>query len=444
MLQATAQWIDRHRLFAPTDRLLLAVSGGMDSVVMLDVLHRLGYTRHAGIAHCNFQLRGTASDGDAAFVAQLAADYGLEYHGRTFDTQAEAQARGISIQMAARDLRYAFFEDVCQASDYTYLLTAHHLDDRLETFWLNFARGAGLRGIASLQAQNGRIRRPLLGTPHADMAEYQQQQQLPFREDSSNASDAYRRNHFRHHVLPALYAWTPNLGEKAAANFEHLEQMLVLYHESVEQYRQQWVHPHSAGFRIDRQAVATHPAAATLLWEWLHPLGFSAEQCRQARVAQVGSLLYTPSHVLLVKPHELEIALRPTDAPAHYIWPADAPQLDMGEHGILTQTTLPHPGAFTDAPNTVQVKVEQLRYPLQVRHWQAGDAFCPLGMGGKRQKLQDFFTNQKIDRLARQQQWLLVNGDGEIIWVVGHRLDDRFKIDTPTATVIRFTHSLKS
>ncbi len=439
MLQAIAQWIDHHRLFASSDRLLLAVSGGMDSVVMFDVLHRLGYTRHAGIAHCNFQLRGAASDGDAAFVAQLAADYGLAYHGRAFDTQAEAQARGISIQMAARDLRYAFFEEVCHASGYTHLLTAHHLDDRLETFWLNFARGAGLRGITSLQAQNGRICRPLLGTPHAAIADYQQQQQLSFREDSSNASDAYRRNHFRHHVLPALYAWTPNLGEKAATNFEHLEQMLMLYHEGVERYRQQWIHPQGAGFCIDRQAVATHPAAATLLWEWLHPLGFSAEQCRQAREAQVGSLLYSLSHVLLVKQHELEVAPLPTDAPTPYTWPADAPQLDMGKHGTLTQVAVPHPDAFTDAPNTVQVSAEQLRYPLQVRRWQAGDAFCPLGMGGKRQKLQDFFTNQKIDRLARQRQWLLVNGDGEIIWVVGLRLDDRFKIDTPAATVIRFT-----
>lgn len=438
MLANTAQWIEDQSLFRPDDRLLLAVSGGMDSVVMLDVLHRLGYTKHAGIAHCNFQLRGGESDEDAAFVGRLADDYGLACHAAAFDTKTVAKTRNISIQMAARDLRYAYFDEIRQQFDYTYVLTAHHLDDRLETFWINFTRGAGLKGLAALQARNGFIRRPLLHAPRQAIAAYQQAQQLPHREDSSNATDAYSRNHFRHHVLPALYTWTPQLGEKAAANFQHIEEMLFLYHESIERYRQQWLQPKGDYLCIDRRAVIGHPSAPTLLWEWLHPMGFDAEQCRQARVAQAGTLLYSPTHVLLVKTDSIDISPIGTDSPSRHLWPSDLPAMAL-DSGTLTQAMCRVPATFPQDKHTIYVNAEALVYPLQVRHWKAGDVFCPLGMNGQQQKLQDFFTNQKIDRLERQRQWLLLNGNGDIVWVIGHRLDDRYKLSAGESTAIRFT-----
>lgn len=437
MLEQTTNFIREQSLFTPSDRLLLAVSGGMDSMVMWQLLQALGYDY--GVVHCNFQLRGAASDADEAFVQGQAAEYGVPFYSRRFDTQAFAATEKLSIQEAARDLRYAYFEELRQAYRYDYLLTAHHLDDRLETFWLNFTRGTGWRGLASLRAKRGAIRRPLLAVNRAEIAAHQQAHGIPFREDASNADDKYRRNHFRHHVLPALYAWTSDLAERARTNFAQLEAMLGFYAERIAHYRQTLVTGTPDRYVLDLAQLKAHPSSATLARELLLPWQFTTEQTRQALAAKPGTLLESSTHVLLV---ETETAIvQPRELVAEKLllqWTERQLYLPYGNNCFLTQTLVPRPVKLFSPADRVLVNSDTLTWPLTVRTWRTGDRFCPLGMEGKEQKLKDFFINHKIDRLARRQVPLLVNGDGRIIWIVGWRLDERFKVLVGQGQVVEF------
>jgi tRNA(Ile)-lysidine synthase len=437
VLEQTTKFIREHSLFTPSDRLLLAVSGGMDSMVMWQFLQASGHDY--GVVHCNFRLRGAASDADEAFVQAQAAEYGVPFYSRRFDTQAFAATEKLSIQEAARDLRYAYFEELRQAYRYDYVLTAHHLDDRLETFWLNFTRGTGWRGLASLQAKRGAVRRPLLAVNREQIAAYQQAHKIPFREDTSNEEDKYRRNHFRHHVLPALYAWTPDLAERARTNFAQLEAMLGLYAEHIEHYRQRLVTGTSDKYILDLAQLKAHPLSATLARELLLPWQFSTEQIRQVLTAKPGTLLESPTHVLLVQEKQAIIqAIELATAQAPLTWAAQQLHLRYGNKQMLTYALIPVPEYLRSPAERVLVNPEALVWPLTVRTWQTGDRFCPLGMNDREQKLKDFFINNKIDRLARRQVPLLVNGDGRIIWIVGWRLDERFKVLEGQGQVVEF------
>ncbi|MEZ4984839.1 MAG: tRNA lysidine(34) synthetase TilS [Saprospiraceae bacterium] len=234
LVNTVKECVAANHLFTSQDKLLLAVSGGMDSMVLWQVLLQLGY--QPGILHCNFQLRGAESAGDEVFVEAYAAQTGCPLWSKRFDTENFAQDNGISIQMAARELRYTFFEEIRSREGYDYILTAHHLDDRLETFWLNFSRGTGLKGLVALSYQSGKLRRPLLAVNRQAIAQYQADCNIPFREDSSNEKDAYQRNAFRHHVLPALYQWMPDMAQRAMTNFSRLEEMWLLEQEAVKAF----------------------------------------------------------------------------------------------------------------------------------------------------------------------------------------------------------------
>lgn len=407
-------------------------------MVLLHVLYELGY--RPGIIHCNFQLRAGASDEDELFVEKQANKLGLPFFSRKFATQAYAAEHKCAIQVAARDLRYAYFAEIIEQEGYDYLLTAHHLDDRLETFWLNFTRGVGWRGLVGLKAKRDNIRRPLLGVNRQQIEAYQQKHQIAFREDESNAEDKYRRNYFRHHVLPALYEVTPDLADRSATNFQQLEEMLVLYEERLAQYREALFQWEGAKATVLLAALREHPVAPTLCWELFAPYGFSKEQTRQVLTASPGSLLESSTHQLLIQAAEIILQAIPAgyDPTLSILWPEDQGLVQFTNAYMLTQTLAPVPATFTNTPSLVYVDPSQLVWPLQVRFWREGDAFAPLGMGGKHQKVQDFFVNNKINRLQRQAVPLLINGDGRLIWIVGHRLDERFKVPAGVAQVISF------
>lgn len=437
MLNHIASFIREKALFSPTDQLLLAVSGGMDSMVLLHVLLALGY--EPGVVHCNFQLRGEAANTDEAFVQEAARKQGLDFYSRRFATEQYAEEQQCSIQVAARELRYAYFTDLLREKGYQYLLTAHHLDDRIETFWLNFTRGTGWRGLASLQAKRNEIRRPLLSVNRQQIADYQEAHQVPYREDESNAEDKYRRNYFRHHVLSALYEWTPDLKQRSSTNFQQLEEMLLLYQERIEEYRDQLFKQTKKGeTQIDLLALRKHPAAATLSWEMLSPLGFDREQTRQFVVAKAGTLLHANMHTLLVEDNSALLVQQAASTEDFILnWEENEKTLTL-ENQLLSQTLAPVPPRFTDNPQLVWINPTKLIWPLTVRYWQEGDRFAPLGMKGRQQKLQDFFVNNKVNRLQRQKVPLLVNGDGAIIWVIGYRIDERFKVLTEMMNAISF------
>lgn len=406
-------------------------------MVMAQLLLKMGYT--IGIAHCNFQLRGDDSDGDEQLVKHWATERAVPFYSTVFDTKKYAADQQVSTQMAARDLRYAFFEDIRIAKAYDYILTAHHLDDRLETFWLNFSRGTGWKGLTSLKGSHEHLRRPLLCVNREQIANYQQAFAVPFREDASNASDVYRRNAFRHTVLPALYEWEPQLADRMAANFTRLEQMYSIYAQAVENQLADLTQATSNGLVFQRKALQAHLASATIVWELLHPYGFSAEACRQALTAKAGTILIAEDWRLLVQEEQLllESINEETTQENSYYWDESVDQLILDSNHSLVKSSVTKPEHLAGHPQLVHLSGQVLVYPLEVRHWQPGDSFCPLGMKGKHQKLQDFFTNNKIDRFAREQQWLLVNGDGKIIWIIGQRLDERFKVTTDDVEVLK-------
>lgn len=430
-------------------RFLLAVSGGVDSVVMLTLFRASGVS--FGVAHANFQLRGEASDADELFVSQLAASAGAPFYVKHFDTKAYAQANGMSTQMAARKLRYSWFEDLTVTHGYDVIATAHHLNDHVETALLNFIRGTGLSGMKGMRtwsppvagARKTALFRPLLPFSKAQLLAFATAQKVTWREDGSNAETVYARNLLRHQVMPVLDDLNPNFLQTAARNMEHFEEA----QENLLFLTQQFLGlpaennlPDGKEFSLKKAMLQRLPAPRQILQLLLNPLGFTTDQTRQLaeNLVETGLELYTPAgdwyvlndrEALVV--HRAEAAgVRPT-TPMPVSVTLEVRQDDLmirlgdGRSLFLMPTVAQAP--FPDGKESVVVPSNRLVFPLTLRHWQEGDVFQPFGMDGKSQKLQDFFTNQKLSRLEKDAVWLLVNGDGAVIWVVGYRLDERFK-----------------
>jgi tRNA(Ile)-lysidine synthase len=407
----------------PPEGLLLAFSGGLDSVVLADLLYCLGY--QPALGHINFGLRAEESAGDATFAASFADLYGLPFHTTAFDTLACLQA-GESVQMGARRLRYDWLEALRQREGYSCILTAHQANDNLETMVMRFMQSTGLSGIGGIPPRSGVVLRPLLPFSREEIADYAQSRGLSWREDSSNAKTDYLRNRIRHQLLPLMQTFSPGLLRIATDNARRFREAGALYAWSVEHFRAKCVQEAAGQIVIDRVQLLAAPAPLSLLHAWLQPLGFTAEQCRQAATARPGSLLRSSTHSLLIKNEE--VCVRPLAAVAANIELyalSGVFQLDEQAWLRLSQPATVPPVA--GQRRLAAVDLSRLQLPLRLRHWKPGDWFCPAGMGGKKQKLQDFFTNSKIDRQQRESVWLLVDDKDAIVWVVGHRQDERFK-----------------
>ncbi len=412
-------------------RFLLAVSGGLDSVVLLRLFARSGY--HFAIAHCNFTLRGAESDADELFVRTLAEQSGVPFFTCRFNTRDHARTRRISIQMAARELRYAWLETVRQEQGFDWLVTAHHWNDSLETFFINLLRGSGLRGLVGIPARNERILRPLNGFTRAALEAFYQDERLLHREDASNAETYYLRNQVRSFLLPVLRRIQPGFEKRMDRSFQALRGALQIYTQALQDLRKTCVEEKGGRVLIHWSRFEGHPAAATVCLELLAPYGFRAEQAEtiwKGRKGQPGQLFYTPDFQLLTdretfilekriiqdSPLMLEI-----DQAGEYVLPEG--QLS------LTYATGALPPEWPDGKREALVSAEQLLFPLQCRPWAPGDFLYPLGMNGKRKKVQDILTDSKIDRFSKDRALVLENGDGRIIWLIGYRLDERFKLD---------------
>lgn len=439
LLPAFQQFVKEHALFESTDRLLLAVSGGVDSIVLLDLLLLAGF--RPALAHVNFQLRGEESDQDAAFVKELAELHTLPHFECRRDTADYAAKNSLSVQMAARELRYVFFEELRQKNNYQYIITAHHIDDSLETFLINFLRGTGVAGLTGVPVKSGDIRRPLLFANRQQILAYQQLRTLRYREDSSNAKPDYQRNALRLHVLPHLYNLQPGLAEVAKHNFTILNGVQSLLEDHIELLEKQMWDKSSDPWRLDRNQLEAHPQAFTLLWHWLRPLGFSREQQRQIyyshRLRSSSS-----THIIQTEPTTI-LLYKKTSQQAEVVWEANDKEIKFG-NWELSKQALDEWSQFPTSSEVAWIDSDKLSFPISIRYWQAGDYFCPIGMSGKRQKLQDFFVNKKINQVERHRVPLLINGDGRIIWVVSHRLDDRFKITNKTTKAVAFSLLPKS
>jgi tRNA(Ile)-lysidine synthase len=423
----------QHNMLTGSEPLLLAVSGGIDSMVMLHVVKAAALP--FAVAHCNFQLRGEESDLDALLVEQTAHELGVPFFIKRFETNAYANINGVSVQMAARALRYAWFTELVAQERFSGVATAHNLNDSVETALLNFVRGTGLAGLTGIQSKGeSGVIRPLLFATREEIAAYAKAQQIIWREDSSNASDDYGRNFLRHQIVPQMEALNPNFLRTGERNMQRVRES----QENLGFLTRQWLWVETG--KLDKLKLMQLPAPRRALRELLKPYGFTEEQSRQLaeNLQQTGFELSSDAgwqvlcdrELLLVRNLHAEKGNSPAleQTPLLRIEQDDLMiRLPDGTLLLLMPTEIAAP--FPDGTEAILIERGSLQYPLTVRRWVEGDVFQPFGMGGQHQKLQDFFTNQKLSRIEKEQVWLLFNGDGALIWVVGMRLDERFRVE---------------
>ena len=407
-------------------KILLAASGGLDSTVLLHLLVKLEYT--VAVAHANFQLRGEESEQDEVWVRQLANNYHIPFYTQRFETNNYATENGLSIQMAARNLRYEWFDALCDKLNYDFVATAHHLNDNLETVLLNFTRGAGLAGMLGIPEKKGRIIRPLLPFNRNEMEEYATVHGLTWREDSSNISDDYNRNFIRHQVVPKLKELNPSLEETFSRNTERLHAADELARHELKRLRETYVLQSGRQIKILKSLVGLFHYPAPVLLELIKDYGFNLDQCTEVVSAvqgQPGKLFFSGTHQLVVDREHLIISAQ-KDKPGEVQIEEGAEEATLGS--LVLKIGKKSPADFADNRRDTAMAIldrDKLKFPLTWRTWRRGDFFFPLGMD-HRKKLSDFLVDSKISMTDKEDVTVLESG-GEIAWVVGYRIDNRFK-----------------
>lgn len=431
MLEQLSEHIENNLSFLKEKKLLIACSGGLDSIVLTHCFHVLSYD--IALAHCNFELRGVESSEDEAFVRELAKILDVTFISERFDTENFANDKKLSVQMAARDLRYNWFAELLRDFKFDYLLTAHHADDDLETFLINLGRGTGLRGLTGIPEVNGKVVRPLLPFSRNEILEYATTNNIHWREDSSNSKLEYLRNRLRMEVIPNYKEVSRQLLRNFKKTRRHLEGSERLIDDYLALIHKLVVTETGDGYRIDLQKFSELPNKEDLLYELLSPFGFTAwDDLIDLLEAQSGKQILSATHRLIKDRRSLLLTKLPeSDLQEEYFINKD--ETDLLEPVQLSFTPA-HRFEITNA-HTVFVDNELLTYPLKLRRWKEGDVFQPFGMEGKK-KLSKFFKDEKLSLLAKDNTWILCSDD-QIVWVVGRRLDDRFKVHKNTRSIMR-------
>jgi tRNA(Ile)-lysidine synthase len=435
MLQAFKAYVKSTGLFGESDRILLAVSGGVDSIAMVRLFNDAGFK--FGIAHSNFKLRGDESNEDEAFVRNIADQLGVPFHIKHFDTKHFASGHKISVQMAARDLRYAWFDEILKKEKYNFIATAHHLDDQAETFFINILRGTGISGMHGILPKQGKIIRPLMFTTREKIMEFALEQSLAWREDRSNNSRKYLRNKLRLDVLANLYKINPQFSLKLNESIIHLRDVESIYNNHIAGITADLVQHTTEGIVISIDWVYEYEPHDTYLFELLKPYGFTfsvVKEIVRSLDTFSGKVFYSPSHRLLrdrenfiIQPLT-ELSAKPKSAEIFHL-EKDAANIESPVCLCTHQTD-----KISDLPMgkaaIACLDQDKLIFPLKLRKWEKGDWFIPLGLKGKK-KLSDFFIDQKVSRADKEKTWLLLSGD-DIVWVIGKRIDNRYRITSKT------------
>jgi len=430
MFSAFRSFVEDQQLWQPHHRILVAVSGGVDSVVLAHLLH-LGDWSFA-LAHLNFSLRAAASDADAAFVRALGKAYGVPVYDTAVDTR-KARQPGESIQMAARRLRYDWLEQVREREAFDWIATAHQVDDSLETILLNLAKGTGLKGLLGIPLRTRRVVRPLLFATRRQVEAFARREGLTWREDASNLEDTYDRNKIRLHVLPVLRQLNPRLSETAVQTFANLRESALLADEAAAAWKARCLRQEGEAGRtvIELTPLGDHPALRDLLYRWLGPYGFSGAQVEQIAdsLGRAGARFDASDYRLLVDRRRLILEPQAVASARTFLLPEAGSSLQLEDGRRLSASTpRPVPSVIPSTDSEAWLDAGSLHFPLRVRHWQPGDVFQPLGMDGQHQKVKDFFTNQKLDRFQKERVWLVETRQGDICWIAGYRIDHRFRL----------------
>ncbi len=453
LLKEFEQYIKQQNLFNTKDKLLLAVSGGVDSVVLCELCRRAGFNFF--IAHCNFQLRAAESERDENFVRELGKKYAVEVFVKKFDTEKYAADNKCSIQVAARELRYAWFDEILndvknnfvsktgkQPATVVWLLTAHHANDNIETLLLNFFKGTGISGLHGILPKQKNICRPLLFAKKETLLAFANENQLPFVEDSSNASNKYARNYFRNELIPGLQKVFPQVEENLLDNIERLSEIEVAYLQFINQQKKGLMENKGNEVHIPVLKLLKAKPLKSIMFEIIKDFGFTAHQTGEViglLTSESGKYIPSASHRIIKNRNWLIISPNKSTEAINILVEETSKKIKFqpGTISFDIITSDKFSGHIQTANYIAQLDAGEIKFPLLLRKWKAGDYFYPLGMNRKK-KLSRFFIDQKLSITQKENTWVL-EMDKKIIWVVGMRIDNRFKVKSNTKKILQVT-----
>ncbi len=436
--------IQKENLFQKKDNLIIAVSGGVDSVVLCELCRQAGF--NFTIAHCNFQLRGNESNRDENFVQSLGEKYGGEFFVKKFDTEKYALENKLSIQVAARELRYEWFYELINLENKnqaissqhpTFILTAHHANDNIETQLMNFFKGTGIEGLKGISPRQNRIVRPLLFLRKEELIVFAKENNLSFVQDSSNLSDKYTRNYFRNQLIPSIQKVFPAVEENLINNIERFRDISLLYEQAIDLHKKKLVEYRGNEVHIPVLKLLKSKPLHTVVYEIIKDFGFTSHQCDDVvhlLNSESGKYISSATHKIIKNRKWIIIAPHNSMESFHILIHEDDKQVEF-EQGILkfrkvSKETFQMPSA----ENVANIDAHLVTFPLLLRKWKQGDYFYPLGMQ-KKKKLSKFFIDQKMSLSDKENTWL-IESNKKIIWIVGKRIDDRFKITAKTKNIL--------
>lgn len=441
MLSKLKAYIRENELFQTGDRIIVTVSGGIDSVVMLDCLMKLGYS--CSVAHCNFHLRGDESDGDEQFVRSLAEKYSIAVFVKHFNTAEYSENQRVSIQMAAREMRYDWFEELRIEQGYDCISTAHNKNDVAETFLLNLSRGTGIQGLTGIKCKSGRLVRPMLFASREEIRNYALKSNIDWREDSSNASSKYSRNKIRINIIPLFEEINPRFVDTLSENMKKLGEAEEIYLATIREKRSKYIKREPGFVWISLSDLKGLRPLETWIYELLSDFNFSQgviNDIVRSLDGPPGRQFYSSTHRLVKDRERLIIhPLREEVKRKYYI---EDPYREISDPVKLEMDVIPFSKDFQipKSPSFACLDLDKLEFPLILRRWEAGDYFRPLGMKNMK-KLSDFFIDIKLPLPEKENAWIVQSGS-EIAWIVGLRIGDNFKIGPDTKRILKISRTL--
>ncbi|MDE3184674.1 MAG: tRNA lysidine(34) synthetase TilS [Bacteroidota bacterium] len=451
LIKEFIQNVQQQNLFKKNDFLLLAVSGGADSVALCELCFQAGF--HFEIAHCNFQLRGEESERDEKFVRQLGEKYWTKVFVKKFDTKKYTEENKISIQVAARELRYQWFDELLKADNpipafdtgnspfnirhSRFLLTAHHANDNIETLLMNFLKGTGINGLKGILPKQEKIIRPLLFAKKDEILEFVRENNLEFVEDSSNASDKYTRNYFRNQLIPSIEKVFPRVQENLIHNIERFNETEVLYQQALDVHKKKLLEQKGNEIHIPVLKLLKTEPLKTIVYEIIEDFGFTAHQTDEAinlLNSESGKYISSATHKIIRNRNWLIIAPINTLKAGHVLINKTDKKIDFELGTLLIKKGDFIPSKIPSSHFMAVLDAKDIKFPLLLRKWKQGDYFYPLGMQ-KKKKLSKFFIDQKMSVTDKEKIWV-IESNRRIIWVIGERIDDRFKINGKTENVL--------
>ncbi len=462
-------YIQKKNLFIPGDNLIVAVSGGIDSVVLCDLCNQAAF--NFTIAHCNFQLRGEESGRDEIFVKSLGEKYNVKVFVKKFETDKYANENKVSIQVAARELRYSWFKELIIENDEqiransneaetpkshrtsnilfeTFLLTAHHANDNIETLLMNFFKGTGITGLKGIESKKGKVIRPLLFAKKEELQEYAQANDLQYVEDSSNLSDKYTRNYFRNQLIPSLQKVFPGVEENLISNITRFKEIETLYYQAISQHKKKLIEEKGNEIHIPVLKLLKSKPLATIVFEIIKEYGFTSHQTGEVIKilnSDSGRYISSATHKIIKNRNWIIIAPHNTLKASTILINKDDEEIKF-EEGILKMETVQRVNQkITTDKNIVLLDSDTITFPLLLRKWKQGDYFYPLGMKKKsgalaKKKLSKFFIDQKIPIQDKEKIWVL-ESNKKIVWILNNRIDDHFKVTDRTVNLLRIQFS---